>query len=96
MVTQESRTRDDGKRGPGPLSWAFTLDDIADSVGISGVAVRKHYDRDSFDPHDLKSLAVWIARHAQIDLKQQINLALLGGEAGIGRAQPPKKKRAKS
>ena len=96
MVTQESRTRDDGKRGSGPLSWTFTFDDIAEAVGMSGVAVRKHYDRDAYDPHDLASLAIWIARHAPVDLKQKINLALLNaGDAGVGRRTEPKKKRAK-
>lgn len=50
----------------------FDYDDLCKLVGKQRNTVYKHVERGAFDPDDLRSVVLWVARHATLDLKRQI------------------------
>lgn len=71
----EKNTREWKKaaRGLGEQEQHFwDYDDLCKIVGKTRNTVYQHVTRGSFDPDDLKSVVLWVARHAPIALKRQI------------------------
>lgn len=52
--------------------WAFSYLDLARLTGMTYAAVVQHKTRKNFDPQNLESVILWIARHAEPGLRQQI------------------------
>lgn len=53
-----------------PHGW--TYDDLHEITGLSLAAIYQHKARMSFDPDNLLSVVIWVARHAKREVKQQI------------------------
>jgi predicted DNA-binding transcriptional regulator AlpA len=50
--------------------WEY--DDLVKITGKSRNTIYKHVERKSFDPDDLMSVVLWVARHAPVATKRQI------------------------
>lgn len=50
--------------------WDY--DDLVRITGKTRNTIYKHVERGSFDPNDLMSVVLWVARHASMDRKRQI------------------------
>ena len=54
------------------MQWTFTYQDLCDLTGMSLNTVQTHRKRNNFDPDNLESVLVWLARNAKPELKARM------------------------
>lgn len=57
---------------PVPSLWSYNYETLAALSGLSVNSVQQHKTRGSFDPNDLRSVILWLARNGPDDLRQDI------------------------
>ena len=55
--------------GRPPAEWTYNPATLAKLTGLSIDAIWQHRTRGTFDPDDLESVMLWLARHGRMDLR---------------------------
>ena len=80
-----------------PQQWIFGYDDLIALTGLSLNSLHQHRRRGNFDPGDLGSIVLFVARHGHLELRREIIDNMLSRglvDESRNRTRPTRKKKA--
>lgn len=71
--------------------FTFDYDDLTEITGLGKNAIYQHVARGELNPHDLRSLVLWLSRHAEREFRIQMMAEALEFREPKGRTKKKKK-----
>ena len=60
--------------------WIFNYEDLVELTGLKHNTIYQHRARGNFDPDDIWSVMLWLARHARPELRNQLVMHAIARE----------------